>query len=257
MRGSVSAVILSLQLPSPTGTSHRRVHSSWIFCPSPDGLVDNPSQPAGILTAQVEWWKAFSLSGHRNRPNFPLGAELFCSCGWHETSPWDASLAQAGGAGECSVSDWWGLGLGENTVGNAGISSCERSLLFALWLRSGFLSLAAGSVRLPPFLHWAPVWENSSYWMFQKCQLTPKMKSHVRKGRLHFSRSSPLFPHFTLALRSLMTAQCLASVCSLCAGSPHCVLSAQRTGPQPSHLACTLSTSSGGLYTGKASINFC
>lgn len=35
--------------PGATGTSHHRVRSSRIFCPSLDGLVDSSSQLAGIL----------------------------------------------------------------------------------------------------------------------------------------------------------------------------------------------------------------
>lgn len=105
----VCAGTVSMQLPSPTGTSPPRVHSSWIFCPSPDSLVDSPSRPAGILCLSGVM-KAFSLPGPCNRPNSPMDPELCCCCGWHGAAPWSAGLGLAEGRRvPRSSRRWWAV----------------------------------------------------------------------------------------------------------------------------------------------------
>lgn len=78
-----------------------------------------------------------------------------------------------------------------------------------------------------------------------------KIKSRVRKGCLYFPRLNSVFPHFTQALCcSLITAQCLVSVSSLCISLPHYVVSSRWKGSGLSHHVYTLFTSSIMLYTG-------
>lgn len=94
-----------------------------------------------LLTAALSWLasyclsgvrKACSLSGHCNRPGFPVDGRFSAPAGGTRplpdlpaaARPREGECRELSGAGELFVTDCWGLGLSENTVGIAGTSSC-------------------------------------------------------------------------------------------------------------------------------------